>query len=65
MMTNKQKEIINLLNAMYCSQSIDYQKQYSDNYFRILEFVVNAPEVSIGCSVSEPFANLKLQDDGK
>ena len=64
-MTNKQKEIINLLNAMYCSQSIDYQKQYSDNYFRILEFVVNVPEVSIGCSVSEPFANLKLQDDGK
>lgn len=62
-MTNKQKEIINLLNAMYCSQSIDYQKQYSDNYFRILEFVVNVPEISIGYSASDPFANLKLPED--
>jgi hypothetical protein len=62
-MTNKQKEIINLLNAMYCSQSIDYQKQYSDNYFRILEFIVNSPEISIGCSVRDPFANLKLPED--
>lgn len=62
-MTKKQKEIINLLNAMYCSQSIDYQKQYSDNYFRILEFVVNVPEASIGCSATDPFANLKLPED--
>ena len=63
MMTNKQKETINLLNAMYCSQSIDYQKQYSDNYFRILEFIVNSPEISIGCSERDPFANLKLPED--
>ena len=62
-MTKKQKEIISLLNAMYCSQSIDYQKQYSDNYFRILEFVVNVPEVSMGCSATDPFANLKLPED--
>ena len=40
-MSEENKHLIELLNDMYQSQSIDFKQRYRENYFGLLEYLVN------------------------
>ena len=44
-MEEHQRILIDKLNAMYQSQSLEYRQQYRDEYFSILEYLVQRPGV--------------------
>jgi len=44
MINENQRTLIEQLNSMYQSQSLEYRKQYRDEYFSILEYLVQRPD---------------------
>ena len=44
MINENQRTLIDKLNSMYQSQSLEYRKQYRDEYFSILEYLVQSPD---------------------
>ena len=40
-MTDVQKELIEVLNDMYQSQSAEFKKQYREHYFALLEYLTD------------------------
>ena len=47
MISDRQKDLIERLNGMYQSQSLEYRNQYATNYFDLLEYIMNSYEVRI------------------
>lgn len=41
MITRKQRALIEALNDMYYSKSVDYRNQCAENYFYLLEYIMN------------------------
>ena len=53
-MNEENKQLIELLNDMYQSQSSDYKQRYRENYFDLLEYLTN--------SISKKWLLSELQD---
>jgi uncharacterized protein (UPF0276 family) len=47
MISDRQKDLIERLNDMYQSQSLEYRNRYATNYFDLLEYIMNPYEVRI------------------
>lgn len=45
MITDVQKIIVEYLNEMYHSQSLDYRAKYRKNYFALLNYIISLSEV--------------------
>ena len=60
-MNEHTKQLITMLNDMYCSQGDEYKSRYRENYFELLQHLISPRAYISGEKISEQIERMQIK----